>query len=1301
MQQPPQLDGVKHIILVMSGKGGVGKSSVTTQLALSLTARGKTVGVLDIDLCGPSIPRMLGLDGRGVHQSSAGWVPVFADEKKQLCCMSIGFMLENKDDSVVWRGPKKTAMIRQFLTDTCWGELDYLIVDTPPGTSDENISIVEHLKAYNPDGVVLVTTPQAVALADVRKQVSFCRQVGVPILGLIENMSGFICPHCSECNNLFSAGGGEAMSEEFALNFLGRVPIDPTLTAMDTDLVKQFPTSSLFPVFEKITDNPATEYFDACSSYVGLNLFDVTGLGGNRNKSVDHDVVNKRITGLAEKFSMKGQDAKAEALQDYLKRLRGLARSLGGGDHARTIAASSEMDREEAAQNTVSSMLLMLLELSETPTMLRRGDHGYTVPDSLKESLQKSKSQSQINKELWEAILKEDPLEVPVASRTSPEPTSPQRHSNGSQSALDAFGLWAQSGREPKMDSALRLLERQQYWRNDKAADHQHRGDTQEAREYDIQSASELNVKLREAREYSLAQEAPIMDEADVIQEVFLLLQGLPTTIFTAQEGSVTKYSTTVEVAHLSPRALQELLCPFMEIAGATVELHSLVDSICSTSSKLNGKVVQAFGAAVHAELSQLKNYMAVEQQSYQRYRKGDTCRIASLIELSTKLSSRLDMVRTLLAFVKECRFYKSLSSAREHACQNSMDILSKLYDNVCQLELLGDCRNAALFLRLLQQSIWPFLINLECWMTGQPLDSEFEFMVQAAKNVDIFSNKFWTEGCYIPTEIVEAIDGPRDDTSTVQISPRFIDGSTLDQIIPIIQHQYPMSSMRSNTDTSSQAVDYTPTIDFMWRMHQALADATKDHYLATNTQLKAMLFHQSRLLWHLRGMSEFYFMMQGEVMHAFGTSLFNKMRRRRPWRDSYVLGSTFSQVASLRDWKHAKFVKVRLKERAADKAPQTRLALDINTLDQIEFEYLLPWPLAGIVYSMENAKYMYGRITGLLMQVKTVKLAMEQMSFLKSKPGPHPELCHFWKLRLRFFSTVNDLWTYLMTTVLDTQIRRFHSDIENQTGDLDDVIQLSRRFINVCFERCFLKERTQPLHRSLMTMLNLALKFTAIFTAFIQEQAQEQERHGNAHAPTESAATLARERSTKNGRRVSFNLTRPPNLGFGRQDRDDGEDASGTESEDDPFEQELEDVAGADIEAEDIEMEAGSSQRQDQDLGQQYKKQRTGSDVSGISPREDLDFEVPLHRRPAGDPEQMHAMGAQGGYKQQLEGIEQEFNRCREFLAKSLRVVVNSNAVRGYATRGLGGGQQRSALEAQREGGSDYLHGLILALSS
>lgn len=299
-------------------------------------------------------------------------------------------------------------------------------------------------------------------------------------------------------------------------------------------------------------------------------------MGGVRNKSVDHDVVNKRITGLAEKFSMKGQDAKAEALQDYLKRLRGLARSLGGGDNARTIAASSEMDREEAAQNMVSSMLLMLLELSETPTMLRRGDHGYTIPDSLRMSSQKSKSQSQINKEQWEAILKEDPLEgehwlhletgdedkesdgsdyedmnvnpraVPVSTRISPKPASDKRHIDESQTETGIFGLWAQSTREPRMHSQLKLLEQQQYWRDDVTAVRQHRADPQAVGEIDIQRALELNTRLRETKEYSLVQGAPIMDEADVIQEVFLLLQGLPTAIFTVQDGSLMNVRMTI-----------------------------------------------------------------------------------------------------------------------------------------------------------------------------------------------------------------------------------------------------------------------------------------------------------------------------------------------------------------------------------------------------------------------------------------------------------------------------------------------------------------------------------------------------------------------------------------------------------------------------------------------------------------------------------------------------------------------------------------------------------------------------------
>ncbi|ORZ14088.1 P-loop containing nucleoside triphosphate hydrolase protein [Absidia repens] len=195
------LSNIKHIVLVLSGKGGVGKSSVTTQLALGLVDQGYKVGVLDIDLTGPSIPRMLGLDGKKVHQASQGWVPVYADEKQRLSCMSIGFLLTNKNDSVVWRGPKKNAMIKQFLQDVYWGDLDYLLIDTPPGTSDEHIGVVEYLKEFNPDGAVIVTTPQGVAIADVRKELSFCRKVKLPILGVVENMSGYICPHCAVSSN--------------------------------------------------------------------------------------------------------------------------------------------------------------------------------------------------------------------------------------------------------------------------------------------------------------------------------------------------------------------------------------------------------------------------------------------------------------------------------------------------------------------------------------------------------------------------------------------------------------------------------------------------------------------------------------------------------------------------------------------------------------------------------------------------------------------------------------------------------------------------------------------------------------------------------------------------------------------------------------------------------------------------------------------------------------------------------------------------------------------------------------------
>ncbi|NWI55280.1 NUBP2 factor, partial [Calyptomena viridis] len=154
------LAGVQHILLVLSGKGGVGKSTISTELALALWHSGKKVGILDVDLCGPSIPRMLRVQDRAVHQCDSGWVPVFVGQDKGISLMSIGFLLERPDDAVVWRGPKKNALIKQFVTDVAWGDLDFLIVDTPPGTSDEHISTVEALRPHKLLGAILVTTPQ-------------------------------------------------------------------------------------------------------------------------------------------------------------------------------------------------------------------------------------------------------------------------------------------------------------------------------------------------------------------------------------------------------------------------------------------------------------------------------------------------------------------------------------------------------------------------------------------------------------------------------------------------------------------------------------------------------------------------------------------------------------------------------------------------------------------------------------------------------------------------------------------------------------------------------------------------------------------------------------------------------------------------------------------------------------------------------------------------------------------------------------------------------------------------------------
>ena len=225
LQLHDRLRLIQHKILVLSGKGGVGKSTVATNLAVTLALAGRRVGLLDVDIHGPSIPKMLQIEDAGVEAVSAGVLrPVDAAGMK---VMSIGFLLRHRDEAVIWRGPMKMGVIKQFLKDVEWGELDYLIIDSPPGTGDEPLSVCQLVE--DADGAVIVTTPQDVATADVRRSISFCRQLSLPVLGVIENMSGFACPTCGEVTDIFKAGGGERLAAEMHVPFLGRIPIDPAV----------------------------------------------------------------------------------------------------------------------------------------------------------------------------------------------------------------------------------------------------------------------------------------------------------------------------------------------------------------------------------------------------------------------------------------------------------------------------------------------------------------------------------------------------------------------------------------------------------------------------------------------------------------------------------------------------------------------------------------------------------------------------------------------------------------------------------------------------------------------------------------------------------------------------------------------------------------------------------------------------------------------------------------------------------------------------------------------------------------
>ena len=257
-----RLSQIKHRILVMSGKGGVGKSTVSTNLAVALSMDGFEVGLLDADIHGPNIPKMLGIESRSVVGSIDGMIPV--EVFPGLKVMSTAFFIGDQDNPVIWRGPMKHSAISQFLGEVEWGNLDFLIVDLPPGTGDEPLSVAHLIK--NVDGAVVVTTPQDVALLDSRKAVIFSRILSIPVIGIVENMSGLECPHCHKGIPLFKIGGGERAALDLKVPFLGRIPIDPEMvTSCDRGMpfIMSYPKSEATKAFRQIADR--------CKEYVGHN----------------------------------------------------------------------------------------------------------------------------------------------------------------------------------------------------------------------------------------------------------------------------------------------------------------------------------------------------------------------------------------------------------------------------------------------------------------------------------------------------------------------------------------------------------------------------------------------------------------------------------------------------------------------------------------------------------------------------------------------------------------------------------------------------------------------------------------------------------------------------------------------------------------------------------------------------------------------------------------------------------------------------------------------------------------------
>jgi len=258
MKMMKKLSTIKHKIVVMSGKGGVGKTTVAVNLAFALAHQTrKSVGILDADVHGPNVPKMLGLEGMRPEVDDKQIVPIYMPlgDDYGIKVMSMAFLIE-PDTPVIWRGPLVSGAIEQFVRDVIWGELEYLIIDMPPGTGDEALTIAQKIPGI--DGSIIVTTPQEVALLDSRKAVNFSKQLNLPVIGIIENMSGLICPHCGKKISLFKEGGGMKAAEELAVPFLGKVPIEPKLVE-DGDagvpFLKEAGESESAKAFMEIVDN--------------------------------------------------------------------------------------------------------------------------------------------------------------------------------------------------------------------------------------------------------------------------------------------------------------------------------------------------------------------------------------------------------------------------------------------------------------------------------------------------------------------------------------------------------------------------------------------------------------------------------------------------------------------------------------------------------------------------------------------------------------------------------------------------------------------------------------------------------------------------------------------------------------------------------------------------------------------------------------------------------------------------------------------------------------------------------------